>query len=467
MPSRKKIKAEVETIEPDPKTTRRAVVAAKHTVTYEAPEVVEIPIEDDEDEDGDSPQIEFAEPERQPRQPSFRTKIRDRFKARGIGVDERLVLRIDRLPFFEQNGFAGVKADKEFCGVIPCVESFFDGEEYLTEILRRYGPGEYWLTLRHKNAVVSSWRERIGGFPVAPIITQSSEPGQPPQVIYQQPMGQAPPPRAFKEELKDVAEMMKLFDSIRGPRDDNPQTIPRTDDEVLATAILKQPDVVENVVGNVIKRFGRSGGDDDPSPWSVAMKLVESGQAAQIVKTLIDSFFSGVNGMLPGRQNNGTTTMVQAPHALHGNAQNPAQQNGQAGQHGQGLPVQALPPSAENPSQAGAPALQVSPEQEALSLVIHHCKNKVPPKITFAELSQREQRLDFLLNQHAMQTGQVLTNQIALYLDIVADMSSDDALTFIKTIPDGPEVAALPHAKEWTEQLQALIRDSQEGDGDA
>lgn len=463
MPSKKKSQVELLPPEVETRPTRRRVVAAKHTVVYEAPEVVEIPAEDDDEDQ--APEIQFDEPEQQPRQPSFKTKLRDKFKAKGIGGDERLILRIDRLPFFDQTGHAGVRSDKEFCGVIPCTEGFFDGEEYLTEILRRYGPGEYWLTVRHKNAIVSSWRERLGGFPVAPVAV-TNEPGQPPQIIYQQP-GQAPAPvRNLKDELREVSEMIKLVDNIRGPREEGPP-LARSEDEVLASAILKQPAIIENVVGSVVKKFGRSGGgDDDPSPWAVAMKLVESGQAAQIVKTLVDSFFNGVNSMIPGRQNNGTQTMAQAPHANMGTVQNPAHPNGQDSQFRQDQNIQALAQSPASAVETGAhaPGQQPSPEQDALALVIHHCKHKIPPKITYAELTQREQRLDLILNQHAMQTGQILTNQITLYLDSFAEMAPAEAIAFVGTLPGGEEIAALPHVNEWTEQLQTIIKDSQEGD---
>jgi len=473
MPSKKK--SQVETLPPEmeAKQTRRQVVEAKHTVTYLAPEIVEIPIEQDEEE---TPEGEAVEAEQVQRPPSFRTKIRERFKARGIGVDETLMLRIDRLPFFEQNGLAGVRSDKEFCGVLPCKENFFDGDEYLIEIQRRYGPGDYQLTVRHKNFIVSSWREHIGGFS-APVAVASSEPGQPPTMIYAQPMGQAPPSpqRTIKEELRDMAEMIKLVDNIRGPREENQTNPARTEDEVLATAILKQPDVIENVVGSVIKRFGRSGGgDDDPSPWAVAMKLVESGQASQIVKAFLDSFWNGINSFRG--QMNGTQTMVQTPQAPHARFENPALQNGQANQPGQVLSTQGQPQGVQNPFEASANApgtsgavdehtqQPMSPEAEALALVLDHCRRQTLPKVTLAELTQREQTLQALINHHAMQTGQILTNQITLYLDLFNDMATDEVMEIVKSLPGGAEIVALPHAREWTEQLQKLIQESNGGD---
>ena len=465
MPSKKK--SNVEILPPEEiKPTRRQVVAAKHTVVYEAPEVVDVPIEDgDETQEAE----QEAEQIQQQRQPSFRTKIRDRFKARGIGVDETLTLRIDRLPFYEQNGLAGVKTEKEFCGVISCTEKFFDTDEYLIEVQRRYGPGEYWLTVRHKNAIVSSWRERVSGFPVPPVAI-TTEPGQPPQMIYQQAPGQATPPRSLKDELKDFSEMTKLIDGIRGPREEAPAAN-RTEEEILAASLLKQPAVIETVVEGLVKRFGKQNGISD-EPWyaDVVKDAVKSGQGAQIVKTAIDSLFNGVRGLFPTwSNNNGQAPMAQAPfqnHQPHTQNQN-SQSNADIRQVQN---TQTQPQGAPDMAQAGAYAdptqEQLSPEAQALNLVLDHCRRKVSPKITYNELIQREQRLDILLNQHAMQTGQLLTNQIALYLDLFADMTPDEALEVVRSLPEGESVASLPHAKEWTETLQKLIKESQEGDGD-
>jgi hypothetical protein len=459
MPRKKN--SSIETLPPEdsPRPTRRQVVAAKHTVVYEAPEVVEIPIEDDEEEErqGDAVEVEQAQ-----RQPSFRMKIRDRFKQRGIGVDETLMLRIDRLPFFEQNGLAGVRSDKEFCGVLPCKENFFDGDEYLIEIQRRYGPGDYQLTVRHKNFIVSSWREHIGGFSLPAVAVQSSEPGQPPQMIYPAPMGQsqAMPAKTIKDEMREVGEIIKLIDNIRGPREDAPPAV-RTEDEVLATAILKQPDVLENVMGSMLKRYrGNGGGDDDPSPWSVAMELVKSGQAAQIVKTLIDSFFNGVNGMIPGRQQNGATPLAQAPHANMGDVQNPSPDNRQAGTLRQDQNIQALAQGPPSAVETGAPAntgQQLTPAEQALTTLISDCGKKIPPRVSFTNLMTFADAVN----------DQAPAYSIDGWIDYLASMPIDDAIEFVKTLPNGAEVAALPHAREWTEQIQTLIRESQEGGDEA
>jgi hypothetical protein len=46
-------------------------------------------------------------------------------------------------------------------------------------------------------------------------------------------------------------------------------------------------------------------------------------------------------------------------------------------------------------------------------------------------------------------------------------MTIDDALEFVKTQPGGEEVAALPHARAWTEEVQRLIKESRIEDDEA
>lgn len=464
MPRRKALEVEI-----PPTTGRTKTVNAKHKIEYDAPVTVADDVAPDEEimfEENTPEEVERRHKRKTAR--DEREEIRREMESLGVVSPGDLKLMIEKYKHSESPE-AGTQADKIYCTKYICTREHIMNHDYL-DVAAKWGAGRYWFTLRHKNKIVKPWEREITapGFQNGQIV-QRANPNDPtsPQVVVNMPEGQhaATVADPFKEAERALG-LVKKYNEAFGGHAAN-QAPQRTDEEVLATAILKQPDMVENVVGNVIKRFGRSGGDDDPSPWSVALKLVESGQAATIVKTIIDSFFNGVNTMIPGRQTNGQAPMVQAqiPPTYVGNPQHPQQPFNQA----PGQSTQALTQGMASIAEAGAPppAQQLSPEQEALGLVIHHCKNKVPVKITYAELSQREQRLDLLLNHHAAQTGQVLTNQIGLYLDIFADMSSDDAIEFVRGLPDGAEVASLPHAKEWTEQLQSLIRESQEGDEEA
>ena len=467
MPRRKTPEVEI-----SPAPGRTKIVNAKHKIEYDAPVVV---ADDEQIEeeilDSDAPE----ETERKQRRKSARDEregIRREMESLGVVAAGDLKLMIEKYKHSD-SAESGTQADKIFCTKYACSREHIMNQDYLVTA-SQWGAGRYWFTLRHKNKIVKPWEREITGLGSQNGMIQHVNPNDPtsPQVVVNVPEnGHAVIPVDPFKEAERALNLVKKYNEALGGHFPAHQAPQRSDDEILAGAILKQPEVIENVVGSVMKRYGKSsGGDDDPSGWSVAMELVKSGQAAQIVKTLIDSFFNGVSGMIPGRQNNGASQMAQTQNAQSAGFQGQTHLNGQDSQFRQDQNIQALPQGAPSAIETGAPTntgQQLSPEQEALALVLHHCKHQIPAKITYAELTQREQRLELLLNQHAMQTGQILTNQITLYLDMLSDASADDALAFVKTLPGGDEIASLPHAKEWTEQLQTLIKDSQEGDDEA
>jgi hypothetical protein len=455
MPRKKNIAAEMISPDPRAKPTKGQIVNARHTVVYEAPQVVEIPIDEHDEE---TAEVEFIEEQEQTqRQPSFRTKIRDRFKARGIGVDEALNLRVDRMPLYEQNGLAGMKADREFCSIIPCMESFFEGDEYLKEIQRRHGPGEYWLIVRHKNSIVAQWRERIGGFPVAPVVT-TSENGQP-QIIYQQP-GQPPAPQpTVKDHLREIAETIKLVDSIRGPREENPAPQPAMDPEAVLLSSLATNDKFMDRIGKGVigKLVGGSVADDDPSWTSVAMKAIETGQATTIVQTIIREIVAPFRNTWS--QPNGQAQMAQAPLQNHGA---PSQNQGErpnANIHAiQGAETQ--PQGAADMAQAGPPTdgqQQPTPADHALMIVVNDCARRIPPQVTFTNLITFADEVN----------KQAPVYTIDGWIRFFADMPIDGALEFVKTLPNGPQVVALPHARAWTQELQKLFKENQTEESEA
>ena len=459
MPRRKTPEVEI-----SPAPGRTKIVNAKHKIEYDAPVVV---ADDEQIEeeilDSDAPE----ETERKQRRKSARDEregIRREMESLGVVAAGDLKLMIEKYKHSD-SAESGTQADKIFCTKYACSREHIMNQDYLVTA-SQWGAGRYWFTLRHKNKIVKPWEREITGLGSQNGMIQHVNPNDPtsPQVVVNVPEnGHAVIPVDPFKEAERALNLVKKYNEALGGHFPAHQAPQRSDDEILAGAILKQPEVIENVVGSVMKRYGKSsGGDDDPSGWSVAMELVKSGQAAQIVRTLIDSFFNGISGMIPGRQNNGQATMGAPTIPPLANTQNANPQESwqtiSALSERQG--TSAVQNTTENVLEA--PAQQLSPEQEALALVLHHCKHQIPAKITYAELTQREQRLELLLNQHAMQTGQILTNQITLYLDMLSEMSADDALTFVKALPGGDEIASLPHAKEWTEQLQTLIKDSQE-----
>src|SRR5690349_19989249 len=97
-----RIKIAVAEIEPAETPTKKQIVAAKHSVIYEAPEAVDVPLSEEEILLDYFPGIEQEESRNRP--PTLKMRLREKFLRKGIGGNEILHLRIDRLPNYELSG---------------------------------------------------------------------------------------------------------------------------------------------------------------------------------------------------------------------------------------------------------------------------------------------------------------------------------------------------------------------------
>jgi hypothetical protein len=431
----------------------------------------------EEASEGESEEFEGVEIEdRQPRRKTPKTErdeLRKKLAANNVTPASNLKLTIEKYSHSEVvDGAGGMSGDTEHCTKYPCADSHITSEDYL-DVARKWGAGMYRFTLRMQNKIVTAWDKRISAGAQGPII-QHVNPNDPtsPQVVYQSqstngdgqaqqvPMSIKDIMKTQREALKEQLEMAKLMREAYGFAPEQPQQQQRSEEEILSSAILKQPEVIETVVGSVIKRFGGSGGKDD-EPWyaDVVRNAVKSGQAAQIVQVAIDRIFNGFSGLFPGRQNNGQAEMATAPvspiqHA-GGQVQNPEigaqvlEGNQQSDE-----PRALSGHQSEIPNQAGAQ--QITPEQHALARLIQNCQRNVPAQVAFQQL----------VNYADAINEQAPDYSIDGYIDLLGAMETEQVIDYVKTLPGGEEIASLPHAQAWTAELQRLIKESQEGEGE-
>lgn len=479
-------------------------VNAKHKIEYEAPTLVDDPSiaetsEEAEDLDG---LVEFEDDEIEvKRPPTVKQRLKAKFEAKGIGASEQLVLRIDRLPFFEQNGMAGVKTDREFCGTLTCTDEFFDNDKYLIEIQRRYGPGEYWLTIRHKNTIIQQWRERLGGFAM-PVATQATgADGQPTTIIYQQP-GQPAQPQHMPP-ADPFGEMRKMAKVIREFREDfgfaAPQApAPTLDPEVIFLQGLASNDkFMDRIQNSAIKKMlGDNAVDDDPSLASVAMEMVKTGQADKAISAIGEIFLRIVDRIVPqwgvtngqppmatqtvqnqGQPDGGQVVPLSSVQAGTPPAALPQGNASAAGRQVDGRsPAPNAAPSQTAPPQQGAPTLmqivqrlpinhamqivvngQASANDITLAKVIDACARKVSPEGLIDWVFQFADELNAQLPDHS------IDDQIELF----STATVDQILAFVGALPGGDQVVALPHAREWTAELQRIMAEAQQDEGEA
>jgi hypothetical protein len=463
---RRKKLAEVEILPPEddqlPKGRKR-LVEAEHTIKYSAP--VPVTVEDDSTEDATEEDFDFTEEEKAKRRRKTPKDERDDFRREldklGVASVSRLKLSIDKYRHSDADD-SGTLAEKDFCTKDPVTKEHILNEDYLATA-RKFGPGRYWFTLRMDNKIVRQWEQRINPVvtPTGPVVQQvnPNDPNSPQFIIQTNGDGQqaAMPSvrdimRSQKDALKEHLEMTKLMREAYGFTPEQSQQ-PKSEEEILASAILKQPDVIENVVGSVIKRFGGKGGDDEPWYAKIVEEAVKSGQAAQVVKTAIDSLFFGFKSLFPGGQQNGQAEMVETAFQADRPTDSQRATDGRtvvAQEIPQGNPS-LQPTSGEANRESGMlPASQqqqVSPEQEALLQLMGNCQQRVPPQIAFDQLMKKA---DFFQDTEGY--------SIDGYIKLLGSMPVDDALAFVKTYVQGEQVTSLEHTKDWLSELQKLIQ---------
>jgi hypothetical protein len=89
-------------------------------------------------------------------------------------------------------------------------------------------------------------------------------------------------------------------------------------------------------------------------------------------------------------------------------------------------------------------------------MVMNDCARKIPPQVTFTNLMTFADAVN----------DQAPAYSIDGWIEFFAQMPVDEAIEVVKSLPNGEQVASLPHAKQWTTDLQTLIKNNQEGDED-
>jgi hypothetical protein len=461
----KKQSAEAELLPPEDNQPSQKVIKHKTEwveVVEEAPEEIGDDLEDDETEDKPRRKIKSA-----------REELRKKLRAQGVAPSTNLRLYIEKYLHSDSNT-GGSYAETEFCTKYQTTEEHILNKDYI-DVAKRWGAGKYRITIRMQNKIVDAFDERISATPTGPVI-QHVNPNDPtsPQVIVQTTNGdgqQYQPPsmrdimKAQKEAFKEQLEMAKLMREAYGLTPETPQQQQQTVDPELAALqlITKNPDVMEKIAGGIAKSiFGGKGVADDTPWWADILKdSITTGQLAPTVQGVVRALFPNglFGGLFPGGNNNGQAQMATAPLQTNGTADSQRATDGRT-VVAQEIPQgnQSLQPaSGEADQQSGmlpAGQQQITPEQHALARLIQNCQRNVPVQVAYQQL----------INYADAVNEQAPEYSIDGYIDLLGSMETDQVLEFVKALPGGEQVVGLPHVKEWTAELQRLIKENQEGE---
>lgn len=444
---RKKAAAEVEILPPDENSQPlQQVREIKHTAQW----IEQRPIEDAPEEEGEELDDDSAEDRPRRKIKNAREELRKKLRAQGISPGTNLRLYIEKYLHSDSNT-SGSYAETEFCTKYETTEDHILNKDYI-DVARRWGAGKYRITIRMQNKIADAFDERISATPQTPII-QTINPNDPnsPQVIVgsdgqqaYQPMSMKDIMKSQKEAFKEQLEMAKLMREAYGIVLEQPAQPVVTDPKIAALQLIAEnPDVMEKIGSGIAKTILGSHAGDGGDAWAeVAKEAIKSGQAAEILAALVREIMTPFRNIW-GNQNNGQAQMNTSQEQPYQGQidQNAGEQNGS-----ELSLTQANEPAA---MQDGTPQ-HAPPEEQALAIVINNCARKVPPSITADQVLKYAD----LLNDQAPQYS------IDGYLEMFSKMTSDQALEFVKTQPNGEAVTNLEHAKSWCEELQKLIQEN-------
>ena len=475
MPRRKAVEPD-ESLQPEieqPHKGRKKLVEAEHTIKYSAPVPVTVedepPIDDDDDLlfDGEDDQRQRR---KQKTIKQERESIKKLLAKNQITPASDLRLTIERYLHGDVSEDSGVQAEKEYCTKYSCTQDHLINEDYI-EVARKYGTGRYWFTLRHKSQIVSQWEKRISGVaPAQPIIQTipNPDPTQPAQIVYQmpsapttsaQPIGQIEP----MKQLKELLQMQKLMrEAVGGPD----VQAPAAREETVTEQLLNHPKIFDTLVDTMATMAKKAAGvkhennGDDSGGWvAVAMEIVKTNQVKDLAGVVQVAIQTALGGIIGG--NNGQAQMVSPQFSAdrQTTGQHSSPETGPqtlAGNQQISATSPAGLPSSNQPGQTDQASYQqtLAPEDQALQLVIDHCKRRLPPRIAFGRLMAYADAINEQAPQYSIDD----------YIAIFAGMTTEDALAFVKTLPGGAEIEALPHAREWTKEFQGLVQEGMEGE---
>lgn len=451
----------------DAKPIGKQVVEAKHTITYNKPIVVDAePDEESGDDDNDDDaEFEFEQkPKRKKKtERELRNALRDRLAQKGVTPTSQL--RIHIFKFENDNDvISGVQAEKAFCTKIFTSEDGIINGQHL-DMAQKFGPGRYLFMVYMNNAIVTSFEERIsapsgmaGASNPQPVTVP--DPSNPGQVIVQMPAQQTVNPidpfAEFDKTLKMFERFQKVFGGITHPQvETQPQQPVLTPEQQLASTLLLDPEVKKKAVKSLLGSNGDSGETN-----TLELVLTHAESIGKAIEGIINGLFTNVQGL---RGNNGTTQMAQTAFQNHGQGHNQAinqsksalpQYQSEMGQESdEGIPQGGY----GNTMQGNENQQSVSPEDQLLILVLDQCKRRLPAKIA----AMRVLALADAIEQQAP--------WLSLYpvIEMFIQIEPDAAIAFIESYSEqAKEIASLPHAKEWTGQLQAELKASYDNGGD-
>ncbi len=253
---------------------------------------------------------------------------------------------------------------------------------------------------------------------------------------------QAAPQKSLAEQIREAKEIAEI---VTPRRESNPAPQPqRSDEEILVSTIMRNPDVADKISGSVFKKLlGGESFKEGPTWEEVAYKAIENGEASKIANALVNLVSTGLGNLFSAFAPKPAELAQQAPQA-------PTNQTTQSAQAPQIAPAEtpALPEIAQQP-QATQPQIEQGPMQMA-----------PVDALVYSLIAAMEKQAPIADAQNLINIAIVRNPELGDSVDEILNLPVDQILRML-TAYHSP-VAQMTHAREW---LQSFVNSlATEGD---
>lgn len=244
------------------------------------------------------------------------------------------------------------------------------------------------------------------------------------------------------EEMEKEAVRFQRLQSMFGRKEANPaqvSTPQRSEEEILLSAVARNPDVVEKITGGVFRKLLGESAHDETTWQDVAMKFIDSGQAGpliQVAGNVLQTVAGNILGMLTPKQ-------PQAPTPQHPDQgqQSPTVQ-----------PPQATQPVITETAQQSQQALPANNQQTQAAQMEQGPIQMAPVDALIYSLIQLAEKQAPVSEAVTLINVSVVRNpELGDSVDEILNLSVDQTLALLTAYH--PPVAGMAHARGWLTSL--------------
>lgn len=397
--------------EETPIATQRHRIVTEYTKT--------IPVEDEERDEIE--EIEPAEPAVEAELDPIEALLRE------IGASPSTwTLVIDRLPNYQKDGAFHTRVKYSRCGTLPLTEDSLRGEGYIEEIQTRWArPGranDFRLLVRKDNRIYC-YLPVLSIEPPDPEVIAKQTAIESPQINFQMPQGE----NSFDSFIKQAEKMARLREAMGWIA---PQTVqnsaasnePLTTERALLHLIAQDGDVIESFTSKLKGVLRKGDGAREISWMDLVFEAIKSDALPKMIRE--------AKNLITEANSNGQAQM--------GATQIPFTQN----------------------QQADIPTAQVPNDQATTPRAANGAPGVAPPAIELLQFTVTAciQRLDVKEAARRVLSFESLNPEVTPYLNAFSEMPAEAAVQWIAaSVPQAASIAQMPHAKQWTEELQKAL----------